>query len=113
MCDNCPKTDERAELPDFRGVVPGRLSKETISKEKSAIDTELSIGADVVERLHSVISILRNKVDPVSTPNDNAEARESRGPLGASTVYFRVFENNNNVNGAVDRLQALIRDLEV
>lgn len=113
MCYQCPTTkDEPSELVQGR-LVGGSLAKEAISKEKSAIDTELSIGADVVERLHSIISVLQNRVAPVSTPNDNAEARESRGPLGSSTVYFRVFDNNNNVAVAVDRLQALMRDLEV
>lgn len=115
MYDESAKTVD----PDFnpRNASIGtatRLRSPSVAREKSAIDDEIRVSSQLVELLHSAIGQLEEKVNPVRAdypPSDTDRAR--REQVGSSQVYHRIYENNEGVNIAVERLRKLTQDLEV
>ena len=92
----------------------GRVGNTTVAREKSAIEAELSVESQLIERLHNLITDLEDRVSTVRSqmpPTD--EAREQRDQLGSSQFYHRVFEGNDGIVVAVERLRRLTRELEV
>lgn len=113
--------DEGAKTvdPDFnpRNATVGtatRLRSPSIAREKSAIDSELQATNQLVELVHSAIGTLEEKVSTVRAdypPSDSDRAR--REMFGSSQVYHRIYESNEGLMIAVERLRRLTQELEV
>jgi hypothetical protein len=108
-------TEERAYVGGGIATSPGRLLRsDAVAREKSAIETELHAGHQVLSILHDTISELEGKVSPVRTNNPPSEQdRPGREMLGNSLFYTTVYEHNDTTVSAIERLRTLIRDLEV
>lgn len=87
---------------------------EAVSREKSAIEHELTTEAELVQILHKAIDGLEQKVTTVRSQMPRTdEARDVRDQMGSSLFYHRVYENNDGIMVAIERLRTVTRELEV
>lgn len=90
-----------------------RLS-DSVAREKSAIEQELSTTNQLTEHLHMVLGTLEDKVHPVRADFPPSERDQAVRPMnGSSQVYNRIFENNETLVRAIERISRLTREVEV
>lgn len=117
MYDETDKCAVREDPGVLRAPLGGRVGRglnTAVAREKSAIEAELSVESQLIELLHNSITTLEDKVATVRSqmpPTD--EGRDERDQLGSSMFYHRVFEGNDGILVAVERLRRLTRELEV
>lgn len=99
----------------YAGTRLGSLRNETVAKEKSAIEGELSQQASVASYLHEVITNLEDRLNVVRSnmPKSDRLGRDVRPQLGSSSFYIRAWENTETIGSAVERINTLTRELEV
>jgi hypothetical protein len=90
------------------------LTRETVAKEKAAIQQEQSYVNEAVIQLASSIEKLRSRVQPIvsSTPKSDPEVPIS-DEYGSSEVYYGILNTKKSLWFFIDQVNEITRSLEV
>lgn len=88
-----------------------RLS--AVSREKAAIEEEVTQQEKSLAVLHQFLDELALKLDPVLSQALTDSASPMRDTFGSSRLCHTLYSHNNSISNAIERVSDLIRRAEV
>lgn len=93
------------------------VDKAAIKREANAIGQEVIINHRLVDNLHDTIGILEDALEAILSSNIEDDPEVSFDPLaehaGSSQLYYSINDANARTRNALNRLDRIIRGIEV